>query len=86
MALGTAVLVNGVCEVLKGHCVRCNIPGIYSDYASFRKEVEYQLQTKHTDRKKQEAKREMEYIKANYSWNRLLFQYRQIIEMRDEKD
>ena len=86
MALGTAILVNGVCEVLKGHCVRCNIPGIYSDYASFRKEVEYQLQTEHTDRKKQEAKREIEYIKANYSWNRLLFQYRQIIEMRDEKD
>lgn len=77
MALGVAVLVNGKCEVLKGHCIKCGIPGVYYDYDSLKKEVKQKLETENLD-----AEREREYIRRNYLWKDLLFRYRRIIEDR----
>lgn len=75
MALGVAVLVNGACEVLKGHCIKCGIQGVYYDYHSFQKEVKRKWKTENLD-----AEKEQEYIKEHYSWKQLLSKYRQIID------
>jgi len=43
MACGTPVLVNGECDVLKGHCIRSNAGLWYQDYDEFKECTQYLL-------------------------------------------
>ncbi|MDI6782587.1 MAG: glycosyltransferase [bacterium] len=65
-SVGKAVLVNGNCEVLKGHCQRSNGGLYYQSYAEFTATLDYLL-THDTDRT-QLGIQGKEYIKQNFNW------------------
>ena len=67
MAVETPVMVNGKCNVLKGHCIKSNGAFYYNDYFEFEAEINYLLQY---DAEVQimtaNAKR---YVDENYRWD-----------------
>jgi len=77
MALGVAVIVNGTCEVLKGHCQKSGSGGYYENYIQFKTELERYCFGK---REEQERKKAQEYVRKNYSWDTLLIKYKKIID------
>lgn len=78
MSLGVPVLVNGGCEVLRGHCEKSHAGLFYSDFESFKNAYnqicymkdEYQIM-------KENAKM---YVDKNYSWACILEKIKQLIE------
>lgn len=67
MGCGTPVLVNGECEVLKGHCMRSNAGLWYQNYDEFRECFSFLcsndfIRTKMSDNGKK-------YVEKKYSWN-----------------
>lgn len=65
--VGKPVLVNGKCEVLKGHCVRSNGGLYYTDYYEFEGCVNYLLEQEENGHTMGENGRL--YVKHNYQWN-----------------
>jgi glycosyltransferase involved in cell wall biosynthesis len=66
MACGTPVLVNGECNVLKGHCIRSNAGLWYNNYDDFKETLIYLI----SDMRIRQimAKNAVNYIKKYYSW------------------
>jgi len=83
MALGTPVLVNGECEVLKGHCIRSNAGLWYENYDEF---LECStLLTSSADLRKKMGENGRKYVKENYSWNVAVKKYLALIEKVADK-
>lgn len=67
MALHVPVIVNGKCEVLKGHCHKSNGGLYYMDYCEF--EGIMRWLTSHSDLWEQIGKNARMYIDQYYQWN-----------------
>lgn len=76
MALGSPVIVNGRCEVLKGHCVRSRAGVCYENYEEWEQKLE-QLQGQEYDNYCKNAK---EYIGKFYQWENIITKWRQLLE------
>ena len=73
MACGTPVLVNGECDVLKGHCIRSNAGLWYGNFEEFRECLSLLL----TDQRIREEMKinGIHYVKDNYSWDIICNRY-----------
>ncbi|MGV8877879.1 MAG: glycosyltransferase family 4 protein [Sphingobacteriaceae bacterium] len=69
MKIGTPVLVNGQCEVLKNHVIHSNSGFIYDDYEGFSKSLD-QIADKTILRKM--AANGKDYVSENYNWERII--------------
>lgn len=69
MKMGTPVLVNGQCEVLKNHVIHSNSGFIYDDYEGFSKSLD-QLADKTI--LKEMAADGKDYVSINYNWDRII--------------
>ncbi|WP_214044820.1 glycosyltransferase family 4 protein [Methanomethylovorans sp.] len=81
MGCGTAVLVNGECDVLKGHCLRSNAGLWYQNYEEFRECFRFlcsndMIKTKIGENGKR-------YVKNNYSWNVIERKYLELFSTFD---
>lgn len=78
MALNKTVLVNGQCEVLKGHCVKSNGGLYYENYREFESTVEYLVHN--LDSRKQMEVNAKAYVDSNYRWDVIVERLSQVIE------
>ena len=77
MELGRPVLVNGNCEVLKGHCKKSNAGFYYRNYFEFEGEVDYLMTHKQEyDIMCYNAKK---YVEQNYKWDVVLRKFDETI-------
>jgi len=74
----TPVLVNGHCEVLKGHCERGNGGLYYYDYEEFKTCLSFLCKQEHIA--KQLGVQGKKYVEENYSWPVILEKFRNAIE------
>lgn len=85
MKMGVPVIVNGACEVLKGHCVRSNGGGVwYTNYEEF---VEC-LHTIEKSSREDMGMKAREYVTENYEWSKVEENFRNflysVLEKSDE--
>ncbi len=84
MALSVPVLVNGACDVLRGHCIKSNAGLYYHNYFEFEGAVRYLLH--HPVQYMQFCTNARTYVVQNYDWNRIIQQFMAMIEMVGGKD
>lgn len=72
MALGTPVLVNGACEVLKGHCVRSGGGMWYEGEEDVLLAIDRIEESKYKDRM-------IEYVEQNYNWKFIIHGWNKLI-------
>lgn len=70
MAYGNPALVNGACEVLKGHMDRSGGGLCYTDYTDFKENLGKLL-----NRSEEMGKAAAAYVEKNYSWNAVISQF-----------
>ncbi len=75
MALGTPVLVNGTCDVLKGHCVRSGSGLWYDGYSEFECSLERILEAG-----SEYGERGKEYVAEKYGWDKIVEEWVEMIE------
>lgn len=80
MALARPVIVNGKCSVLKGHCKRSGGGLWYEDYESFVKAVEELT----GERQETYCKKAKEYVERYYRWNRVIEEWKELIDGEKE--
>lgn len=78
MTVGTPVLVNGKCEVLKGHCIKSNGALYYTNYFEFEAEVNYLLQNQ--EEKEAITANARKYVDDNYKWSVVIGKLTDLIE------
>lgn len=78
LLMGTPVLVNSSCEVLRAHCLKSNAGLYYENYMQFEQAVNRLLtdQTLYTAL----AKNGPDYVKKNYNWNDIIRKLSALIE------
>lgn len=67
MTMGRPVLVNGQCEVLKGHCIRSNAGLCFEDYPEFAAMLNWLLE--HDAEYEVMRENGKRYVEVNYQWN-----------------
>jgi glycosyltransferase involved in cell wall biosynthesis len=67
MSLYTPIIVNGICEVLKGHCIKSNGGFYYLNYLEFEGELNYILD--HDKEMKIICNNAKKYVEYNYQWD-----------------
>lgn len=77
MGCGTPVLVNGECEVLKGHCTRSNAGLWYQNYDEFMECLNF-LCSNHAIMSKM-ADNGRKYVSDNYTWEKVEQKYLQLL-------
>lgn len=77
MSLGVPVLVNGKCEVLKGHCERSKAGFFYYSEEEAEEYLSVILDTNKMQTMSENAKR---YISENYQWDNILRELRNLFE------
>ncbi len=83
MTLSVPVLVNGRCDVLKGHCVRSNGGLYYKSYYEFEGCTNYILE--HECTAEIMGKNGQAYVKDNYTWDKIVNRFSDIVEQVCEK-
>lgn len=83
MTLSVPVLVNGRCDVLKGHCVRSNGGLYYKSYYEFEGCTNYILEHRRTAEIM--GKNGQAYVKDNYTWDKIVNRFSDIVEKVCEK-
>ena len=78
MALGVPVLVNGNCDVLKGHCVRSNAGLYFTNFFEFEKALDFILYNQSVAEVM--GRNGIEYINANYQWHSIIEKIISLIE------
>lgn len=78
MAVGTPVIVNEECEVLKGHCTKSGGGLYYKDYEGFKKNIDVVLAG--IDDNYELRSNAKKYIDSNYKWKSVLERFKKIIE------
>lgn len=81
MGCGTAVLVNGECDVLKGHCLRSNAGLWYQNYEEFRECFRYLCSNDQIKIKMGENGKR--YVEKNYSWDIIETKYLELFSLFD---
>ena len=85
MAGGVPVLVNGDCDVLKGHCVRSNAGLWYQNYEEFKECILFLLGESNVGRSMGICGKK--YIEDNYSWDIITGKYREnLTDIHDLKN
>ncbi len=78
MALGRPVLVNGGCDVLRGHCVRSNAGLYFRCYYEFEGALRYLFS--HPIEYDEMCKNAVRYVTANYRWEDIVERISELIE------
>ena len=78
MACGTPVLVNGDCDVLKGHCIRSNAGLWYKNYDEFSECLNFLYSNNVVLNKMRDNGRK--YIEENYTWEKVEMKYLQLLD------
>lgn len=78
MKMGTPILVNGRCEVLKGHCKRSNGGFYYTNYLEFEALLDRLLCDE--DRYSVMVKNARAYVEENYTWEAIINGLRENID------
>jgi len=78
MALGTPVIVNGKCDVLKAHCLKSGTGSFYYNSADFINCIHH-YETISSDELEKEREKAKSYVKTNYSWDSIIEKYKSII-------
>jgi glycosyltransferase involved in cell wall biosynthesis len=78
MSLSVPVIVNGICDVLRGHCVKSNGGLYYHSFFEFEGIVDYLLS--HTEEYAQMCRNARLYIDRYYTWDSIMAQFREKIE------
>lgn len=78
MRLSVPVVVNGRCEVLKGHCIRSNAGLYYRSYYEFEGCVNYMLNN--TEVANAMGTNGVKYIADNYTWDKIIERFAKIVE------
>jgi len=78
MALGVPVLVNGKCDVLKGHCIRSNGGLYYTNYYEFEECLRLLTGRKELYEKMKENC--VKYIHDHYTWTNVMAKYKKLID------
>lgn len=79
MKLGVPVIVNGNCEVLKGHCIKSNGGICYQNYEEFEQAIDF---FEHNLEKRLEMGRDgKQYVEENYQWDAILKKFCDLIEV-----
>ena len=79
MIMGRPVLVNGKCEVLKGHCLRSNAGLYFTTYSEFAGALNYLLT--HPAQYEVMQENAVKYVEENYRWERIIQMICQLIEL-----
>ncbi len=77
MALSVPVVVNGVCDVLKGHCQKSNAGLYYTNYFEFEGAVQFLLN--HRDIRQAMGKNGVSYVEKHYRWEEIIHRLDQLI-------
>ena len=78
MTLSVPVIVNGICEVLKGHCVKSNGGLYYKDYFEFEGILDYIFSH---DAEYAQLRRNAEaYVEKNYRWEVIMKGFKEVID------
>lgn len=78
LALGNPVIVNGNCDVLKGHCRKSNAGLYYMNYFEFEGTLNYML--KHSEQQKLMGDNGLAYVKEYYQWDLIVAKLKVLIE------
>ncbi len=78
MKIGKPVLVNGKCEVLKGHCTRSNAGLYYQNFYEFEGCVNY-LQM-HPKQCLEMGENGQDYVEENYKWDVIIKRLSKLVE------
>lgn len=80
MAVRTSVIVNGECEVLKGHCLKSNGAFYYTDFFEFEGELNWLLNPANEESVEQLKNNAKRYVDENYQWTVICERLRGLIE------
>ncbi len=78
MSLSVPVVVNGKCEVLKGHCVKSNAGLYYESYREFEGCIDYMLC--HKEEREAMGKNGKKYVEENYQWDVIVDRFADMVE------
>lgn len=78
MTLSIPVVVNGICDVLKGHCVKSNGGLYYKNYFEFEACLTYLHE--HPEEYKQMCTNARKYVDDYFQWNDIMNKFDKIIE------
>lgn len=78
MTLSIPVIVNGICDVLKGHCVKSNGGLYYKNYFEFEGCVNYMLE--HPEEYKMLCANARKYVEDYFQWDDIMKKFDRIIE------
>ncbi len=79
LCVGTPVIMNGRCEVLKGHCLKSNAGLYYMSYFEFEGCLNYLLNNEDNRRKMQINGKQ--YVDKFYRWEVILEQFKKMIDL-----
>lgn len=78
MALSVPVIVNGKCDVLRGHCLKSNAGLYYENFPEFEGVLNYLLI--HPEIYEKMCKNAKTYVDKNYQWNIIVNKFEKLIE------
>lgn len=78
MSLSVPVIVNGICEVLKGHCIKSNGGLYYTDYFEFEGVTDYIFS--HDREYAIMRENALRYVEENYRWDVIMKGFDEIID------
>lgn len=84
MSCGTPVLVNGDCDVLRGHCIRSNAGLWYNGFDEF--EECMNLLSGDDKLRCEMGKNGINYVRSNYSWDIVEKKYLTLLDRMKESD
>lgn len=77
MALSVPVIVNGVCDVLKGHCIKSNGGLYYMNYFELEGILDYIFT--HEQEYEQLSRNARRYISENYEWDVIMRKFGEVL-------
>ena len=78
MTLSVPVIVNGICDVLKGHCVKSNGGLYYKNYFEFEGCINYMME--HPEEYAFMCKNARKYVEDYFQWDDIMKKFDSIIE------
>jgi glycosyltransferase involved in cell wall biosynthesis len=84
MTLSIPVIVNGICDVLKGHCVKSNGGLYYKNYFEFEGCINYMLE--HRSEYEQMCRNARQYVDDYFQWDDIMKKFDKIIEKVNEEN
>ena len=78
LSIETPIIVNGVCEVLKGHCIKSDAGLYYRNYFEFEGCINYILQNK--ENALIMGSNGKKYVEQNYTWDVIISKFKKMID------